>query len=292
MKVSVIIPTFNRADLLSRALDSVLQQRQFDVVSDLELIVVDDGSNDHTEAFIKQYQNNANGHVIRYLKQSNKGVSAARNLGITHAQHDWIALLDSDDEWLPLKLHTQEATIQQSGLEICHTQEIWIRNGVRVNQMNKHQKYGGDIFQYCLPLCAMSPSSIVIHRRVFDRIGLFDESLPACEDYDLWARITAHYAVAYVDTPCINKYGGHDDQLSRQHWGMDRFRVLALSKLLKQTQADLTLSASQQEQTLAMLEKKNQVLLLGARKHNNQALIAECEQRIAEFGLPNPGSQP
>lgn len=294
MKVSVIIPTFNRANLLSRALDSVLQQHQFDVVNDLELIVVDDGSSDHTEELIKQYQNQANGDVIRYLRQCNKGVSAARNLGITHAQHDWVALLDSDDEWLPMKLHTQAAAIQQNGLEICHTHEIWIRNGVRVNQMNKHQKYGGDIFHHCLPLCAMSPSSIMIHRRVFDRIGMFDESLPACEDYDLWVRITAHYAVAYVDTPCINKYGGHDDQLSRQHWGMDRFRVLALSKLLQQTQADLKLSTSQQEQTLAMLEKKNQVLLLGAHKHNNQALIAECEQRIAEFGLGalNPDISP
>lgn len=269
--------------MLPRAIQSVLKQTQFEL-SNLEIIVVDDGSTDDTKSVIEQHYL-PQYSCINYVRQENKGVSAARNLGLEHANHEWVALLDSDDEWLPCKLHTQINAIEQTQLKVCHTQEIWIRNGVRVNQMNKHQKYGGDIFEHCLPLCAMSPSSIVIHREVFNKIGPFDEALPACEDYDLWARITPHYQVAYVETPCINKYGGHEDQLSRQFWGMDRFRVIALCKLLQQPNVDLQLSSEQRQQALAMLKRKNTILLAGARKHQNHDLVAECEQRATQFGL-------
>ncbi len=102
-------------------------------------------------------------------------------------------------------------------MRVCHTDEIWIRNGRRVNARKKHGKKGGWIFQHCLPLCAMSPSSIMIHRDVFTALGGFDERLPACEDYDLWLRITARYPVLFTRQPLIEKYGGHDDQLSRKY---------------------------------------------------------------------------
>jgi len=261
--VSVIIPSYNRAHTLARALDSVFAQtRPAD-----EVIVVDDGSSDNTEALVTQHYPEAT-----YLKQPNRGVSAARNLGIKQAHSEWIALLDSDDEWLPHKLETQlEMLAQQPGHRLVHSDEIWIRNGVRVNPMKKHAKTGGHIFQHCLPLCAISPSAAMIQRSLLDDIGLFDEELPACEDYDLWLRITAHHPVLYCDKPLLVKHGGHDDQLSRQHWGMDRFRIRALNKCLNRG----GLKTEDHQAAERMLQHKLRVLLQGAKKHNNQQLISE-----------------
>lgn len=260
--VSVIIPTFNRADLLGRAIESVLQQS----LPAKEIIVVDDGSTDSTGELIEGLQRNR-GMSLRYIYQDNAGVSAARNSGIHHAGGDWIAFLDSDDAWLPGKLQSQANLIEQyPGYRLCHTQESWIRNGVHVNQMKKHAKSGGHIFPQCLPLCVISPSSVVIQRALFDEVGLFDESLPACEDYDLWLRICAHEAVLFVETPQILKYGGHDDQLSRKHWGMDRFRIRALQNLLH----DPGLEADQQQLVYNTLQYKARILRQGAEKRNNQ----------------------
>ncbi|MBL3619114.1 MAG: glycosyltransferase family 2 protein [gamma proteobacterium endosymbiont of Lamellibrachia anaximandri] len=225
MQISVIIPTYNRVDTLPRALDSVLSQH----LAPDEVIVVDDGSTDETAELIsRRYPQ------CRYLHQPNQGVSSARNLGIREAQGEWIALLDSDDAWLPQKLQLQsEALKAEPGHLICHTEEIWIRNGVRVNAMHKHAKSGGFIFDRCLPLCAISPSSVILHRSLFDSVGLFDERLPACEDYDLWLRICATEPVLFLSEPLITKYGGHADQLSHKHWGMDRFRIQALEKIVQ-----------------------------------------------------------
>ncbi len=261
--VSVIIPSYNRAHTLPRALDSVLAQtRRAD-----EIILVDDGSTDETEQLIKQ-----NYPQVSYHKQENRGVSAARNQAIKQARGDWFALLDSDDAWLPEKLEKQLSLLaQQPEFKLIHSDEIWVRNGVRVNQMKKHAKTGGQIFQQCLPLCAISPSAAVIHRELFGEIGLFDETLPACEDYDLWLRITARYPVLYCEDALILKYGGHDDQLSQQHWGMDRFRIRALSKCIAQGRL------GKQDHLAAerMLQRKLRILLKGAEKHNNREIIEE-----------------
>lgn len=259
--VSVIIPTFNRADVLARAIESVLQQS----LPAKEIIVVDDGSVDNTQNVVGELQRGAV-IPISYIYQRNSGVSAARNSGIRHANGEWIAFLDSDDAWLPDKLKNQASLIEQHpGFRLCHTQERWIRNGVRVNQMKKHAKSGGHIFRQCLPLCVISPSSVVIQRALFDDVGLFDESLPACEDYDLWLRICAHEAVLFVDTPQILKYGGHDDQLSRKHWGMDRFRIQALQNILQ----DPGLNKSQQQLVVKTLLHKARIFRQGAEKRSN-----------------------
>lgn len=270
--LSVIIPSFNRDAVVGRAIESVLAQKVANV--EIEIIVIDDGSSDQTQQLIAEHF-----PQVTYEYQSNKGVSAARNLGIEFATHEWIALLDSDDEWLPNKIHQQAELLTQTGLLVCHTEEIWIRNQVRVNQMNKHKKMGGWIFQQCLPLCAMSPSSIVLHRSVFDQVGVFDESLPACEDYDLWLRTTSQFEVAFLETASINKYGGHVDQLSRQYWGMDRFRVLALEKILRTK----TLTDEDTQAALTILNTKLTILLNGAYKHNNQQLIVDCEAKLSQW---------
>ncbi|MET0106608.1 MAG: glycosyltransferase family A protein [Sedimenticola sp.] len=266
MQISVIIPTHNRADLLERALKSVQAQ----TLPPLEVIVVDDGSEDHTREMVSEKFPR-----VRYLHQPNRGVSSARNLGISEARGDWIALLDSDDEWLASKLATQKTRLEsQPGHHICHTEEIWFRNGKRVNQMKKHNKQGGAIFQHCLPLCVISPSSVLIHKSVFREVGLFDESLPACEDYDLWLRICARYPVTYVEQPQIVKYGGHEDQLSRRHWGMDRFRLHALEKII--TSGDI--EGDDLEAAKAMLARKAEILAKGAEKRGKHTEASNYRQ--------------
>jgi GT2 family glycosyltransferase len=269
LSVSVIIPTYNRRHVLVRALKSVINQN----CPAKEIIVIDDGSSDGTEHMIQQQF-----PQVRYCYQPNQGVSHARNAGIKLATGDWIAFLDSDDEWLPDKLSRQSTALEKNPeLKICHTEEIWIRHGKRVNQMNKHKKSGGWIFQHCLPLCAMSPSSILIHRSVFEQTGLFDESLPACEDYDLWLQITARFPVLFIDQPLIKKYGGHADQLSTRFWGMDRFRITALQKIIDSG----LLSPDDRQAAIAMLIKKCHIFSQGALKRNKLEQ-AEHYQKILE----------
>ncbi len=224
ISVSVVIPTYNREKRLPAAVRSVLDQS----LSPSEIIVIDDGSTDATPALMGHFPE------VRYIRQENKGVSQARNHGIRVAKHEWIAFLDSDDEWLPRKLEKQfQALERQPQYRFCHTDEIWIRRGRRVNPMKKHAKYGGYIFDQCLPLCVISPSSALIHRDLFDRYGTFDPELPVCEDYDLWLRMCAREPVLYVDEPLLLKFGGHEDQLSQAYWGMDRFRIRALENLIR-----------------------------------------------------------
>jgi glycosyltransferase involved in cell wall biosynthesis len=263
--LSVIIPTYNRAELLLRALDSVFAQTR----APDEVIVVDDGSTDDTVSRISQLP-------VTLICQENRGVSAARNAGIARASGEWIALLDSDDEWLPEKLEQQLAHIaNHPDTRVCHTNEQWLRKGKPLKQLAKHQKYGGWIFARCLDICLMSPSSILIHREVFEAVGDFDETLPACEDYDLWLRITARYPVAFLDTPLIIKHGGHADQLSMAHWGMDRFRIYALEKIIFSG----VLSAADRAAAVVMAIAKIDIYLIGARKRGKAAEIAEYEAR-------------
>ena len=263
MQISVVIPSYNRKHSLARALQSVLDQES--PVD--EIILVDDGSSDGSGAMVEQTFPG-----VKILRQENLGVSAARNRGIEAARFDWIALLDSDDSWLPCKIATiRQAHRQQPDFVLFHSDEIWVRNGVRVNPMIKHRKSGGWIFEQCLPLCAISPSASVMKKTVLESLGMFDETLPACEDYDLWLRLCHCYPVHYLDQPLIVKYGGHADQLSRQHPAMDQFRIRALHRLL----VGASLSPEQQAAATAMLLTKLDILIRGAVKHGNQKLLDE-----------------
>jgi glycosyltransferase involved in cell wall biosynthesis len=260
MNISVIIPSWNRAERLAAALDSVYAQS----VPPLEIIVVDDGSTDHTRELLARHY-----PEVHYIFQQNQGVSQARNTGITAASGEWLALLDSDDRWEPCKLEQQQAAIRATpGCKLCHSDELWVRNGNRVNPMKKHAKHGGRIFRHCLPLCVISPSAVMIHRDIFREMGLFDETLPACEDYDLWLRICAIYPVLHVDQPLIIKVGGHADQLSRRYWGMDRFRIQALEKIL----AAGVLGEQDHRAALETLLQKTAIIIQGAVKRDNHTL--------------------
>jgi glycosyltransferase involved in cell wall biosynthesis len=257
MSIAVIIPSYNRASKLQSAVDSVLAQE----LQAAEIIIVDDGSTDTTAAMIRtRYAGK-----VHYCYQPNRGVSAARNHGIRVASAPWLAFLDSDDTWLEEKLREQWSLVcTEARCRVVHSNEIWVRNGQRVNPKARHRKIGGQIYQHCLPLCPISPSAVMVHRDVFTEVGVFDETLPACEDYDMWLRITAHYPVHYVDRPLVVKHGGHRDQLSRRYWGMDRFRIRALVKILDTG----SLTPANDAATREMLKKKIEVYLEGATKRS------------------------
>jgi len=220
--VSVIITTYNRRGLLLDAVMSVLNQDY----KDREIIVVDDGSIDRPYEVIKKLP-------VRYIWQPNKGISSARNTGIRLSRGDYIAFLDVDDRWLKGKLSMQIEAMLETNYLISYTDEIWIKNGKRINQKARHKKYSGYIFERCLPLCIISPSSVLIKRDVFCQTGLFDESLPVCEDYDMWLRISSRFPILLIDKPLIKKNGGHRDQLSKRYEVMDLFRIESLIRLLR-----------------------------------------------------------
>ena len=268
MKISVVIPTFNRISLIARAIDSVLKQS----LNPYEIIIVDDGSDDGTSEMIQNKYKS-----IKLIQQQNNGVSAARNNGIKHAKGDWIALLDSDDEWTEKKLENQvDRLIKTPEYDFCHTNEIWIRNGVRVNQRKKHEKYGGYIFDKCLDICRISPSSVLFRKNILDHVGWFDDQLPVCEDYDLWLRITAEYRILFIDDPLIIKYGGHDDQLSHGVEGIEFFRIKSLENLLERSE----LSTDNRILSIQMIIKKYNIYLNGLVKRKKQGEADQIEEKI------------
>jgi glycosyltransferase involved in cell wall biosynthesis len=257
-EVSVIIPTYNRGWILREAIDSVLAQD----FKDFELIVVDDGSTDDTVKILDDY-----GQDLMRIRQTNRGVSAARNHGIAAASGHLIAFLDSDDLWLPRKLSTQVAFFDANPSAVINqTEEIWIRNGVRVNPKVRHHKFAGMIFERSLALCLVSPSAVMMTRSLFDEVGLFDEALPACEDYDLWLRISWRYPVHLIETPLIIKRGGHADQLSKAP-GLDKFRIQALKKILDSGQLDEDLHQA----AVQTLQDKCAIYAAGCRKRGKEA---------------------
>jgi glycosyltransferase involved in cell wall biosynthesis len=249
--VSVIITTYNRRRFLREAALSVLQQDY----PDKEIIIVDDGSTDNSIEEVKDLP-------VRYAWKENSGISSARNKGIEAAQGEYIAFLDVDDLWKKNKLSTQISQMKAKEHSASYTDEIWIRDGKRLNQKLRHKKYSGMIFGHCLPLCIISPSSAVIKREIFEDVGLFDESLPVCEDYDMWLRVTARYPVLFVERPLIIKRGGHEDQLSRRYDGMDRFRIQAIVKILQ----DRCLDGAMRAQAVEELRKKCRIYAGGAMR--------------------------
>ena len=274
--VSVVIPTFNREGFIEQCVVSALQQSK----KPDEVIVVDDGSNDKTWDVLRTLgfsDSKEERNSLRYIFQRNKGVSAARNLGIKASKFRYIAFLDSDDLWLEKKLEKQISSLESQSIRyrLSHTNEIWVRNGVRVNAHLKHEKNGGDIFIQCLKLCCISPSSSLVDRSVFDDFGFFDENLPACEDYDFWLRFCAFEDVHFVNEHLLIKNGGHDQQLSKKHWGMDRFRVTALENLLKNE----SLSEFKRKETIKELIFKLQVLIDGGRKRKKDAFVKKLDKK-------------
>ena len=273
-KVSVIIPTHNRLPMLKEAVRSVLAQD----FEDFELIVVDDGSTDGTSEEMKQF----GGRVKVIEHEENLGVSAARNRGALHAKGKYIAFLDSDDMWVKGKLKIQVAFLDDNPhYPLCYTDEIWIRRGKRVNPIKKHSKYSGWILEKCLPLCIISPSSAMMRKNLFSKVGLFDEALPVCEDYDFWLRISSRFPIFFINKKLIIKRGGHSDQHSNRSWGNDRYRVIALEKLLSEPH----LKPDEREMVLEEMKRKCQVLSKGFVKRGNELEARYYQEVMRRYGI-------
>ncbi|WP_285906331.1 glycosyltransferase family 2 protein [Pseudodesulfovibrio pelocollis] len=256
--VSIILPTYNRAGFIGAALDSVFAQSW----QRWELVVIDDGSTDETGAVLDRYDDP---RVVR-LRQENRGVSAARNAGIKAASGRMLALLDSDDQWLPHKLMRQLAYMDRHGYDICQTDEIWMRNGRRVNQKAKYAKPEGWFFEQSLHMCLISPSCTMFTRRAWADIGPFDETMPSCEDYDMWLRACLHYPVGLVAEPLTIKHGGRPDQLSNAVPCADWHRIRALFKILQGGKLD----TRQREAALAELGRKASIYVQGCEKRGRK----------------------
>ncbi len=249
--VSVVITTYNRRSFLREAVESVLIQNY----RNKEIIVVDDGSTDRSYDEVRDLP-------VRYLWKENGGISSARNAGIGASTGDYVAFLDVDDVWRKGKLSCQMELMEEEGWPVSYTDEIWVRNGKHLNQKLRHRKFSGFIFERCLPLCIISPSSVVIHKKVFDRTGLFDEDLDVCEDYDMWLKVSSLYPIRFVDKPLIIKRGGHKDQLSKKYEAMDIFRIRSLLNLISAGR----LNDSMREAAFEELHKKCRIYATGAEK--------------------------
>ena len=275
-KISVVIPTLNRINTLQRALDSVINQ----TYKPAEIIVVDNGSSDGTLKFLReQYPK------ILTLTENKIGVSSARNKGIKKSINQWIALLDSDDAWHPRKLEIQTSMLDSALKEynLIHTDEVWFRNNKHINQMKKHKKQGGYIFERCLSLCCISPSSVLFKKNILDKVGLFDESLPVCEDYDMWLKICSSEEVLFAQDKLTYKYGGHKDQLSKSYWGMDRFRIKSIENIIK----NFDLTYKQKKQAKKELIKKLKIIINGAFKRNNLSIVNEFSTKLEYWDKVN-----
>ncbi len=258
MLISVVIPTFNRATYLYKAVETVFSQ----TYSKWELIIVDDCSTDDSYFSLMPFIGDKR---LRYFyltkKRGSYGVSFSRNYGINQSNGDYVAFLDSDDYWLPEKLEKQLDFMLSNDLEISQTEEVWIRKGRKVNPRKIHKKISGNIFEKSLELCIVSPSAVMISKNVFKNTGFFDESMPACEDYDLWLRTALKYEFGLFPEKLTVKRGGHDNQLSKTP-ALDKYRIKTLLKLYNNYQ----LSESQKIKLIQVLKKKLKIYINGCIK--------------------------
>ncbi|SHH91775.1 Glycosyl transferase family 2 [Desulfofustis glycolicus DSM 9705] len=280
-KISVIIPTYNRAELLVGAVRSVLTQ----TLEPAEILVIDDGSTDDSEDRVAALVREG-ARCLRYLCQPHRGPAAARNFGLANCSFDMLAFLDSDDRWEPRKLELQARAMRSSpNTLVSHTRESWYRRGQFLNQKKRHRPPHGAIFEQCLPLCCVGMSTVMARRALFEQFGVFDETLICCEDYDFWLRVAVSQSFLLVEQPLTIKHGGRPDQVSvRYRQGMDRFRIQALAKQLVNPQ----MSTSQRLHLGHELVKKCRIYGRGCGKHDKP----EEERhylRLADWGAALAG---
>jgi len=275
LEVSVIIPTFNRRPMVVEAIQSVLVQREVR----FELIVVDDGSTDGTPAAVEETLENATAPV-RFIRTERRGVAAARNLGVEAAAAPWIGFLDSDDLWKPEKLSRQLAHLRDHReYRISQCNELWIRNRRRVNPGLRHLKRAGDIFVESLRTCLISPSAVIMQTDLFRDLGGFDETMTAAEDYDLWLRILLRDEAGLLEETLVTRRAGHGDQLSATVPAIDRFRILALAKLL----AAPELTGAKRIATAEVVAEKSRLYARGLQRRKRDAsLYDEIAQRAVQ----------
>ncbi len=201
--ISVVIPAYNAGRFIRRTIDSVLAQ----TYTDYEIIVIDDGSTDDTAEIVKSY-----GSKVRYIYQKNAGDGPARNTGIYAAKGEWIAFLDHDDEWLPEKLRLQMELLKRNPqLRWCGA-NLYRQSGARKAAVGDERFLtdalgGKDYFENFFEAvssgkCRLITSTMVIHKQVFERAGVFDSCWLRCADLDMWWRIAYHFPnIGYLPRP-------------------------------------------------------------------------------------------
>ncbi|MBI4849022.1 MAG: glycosyltransferase [Nitrospirae bacterium] len=268
-KVTVIVPVYNRQHTIRRAIDSILAQS----LQPEEIIVVDDCSTDGTKETLKSYGDK----LTCVFLSENSGPSRARNEGVKCAKTEWIAFLDSDDCWEKDKLKNQIAYLTRCPFyQILQSEEMWIRNGVRVNPCKHHKKPKVWIWEQSLERCLVSPSGVLVKRSLLERYGSFDEEFPVCEDYDLWLKISRHHPVGLEPGLSVIKYGGHSDQLSRKYPAMDMFRVRSLIRLLENEP-----HPEFREKIIDVLARKLNILIKGYEKRKKTEEAEKCREMLA-----------
>lgn len=227
--VSVIMPAFNTEKYISQAIESVLDQ----TYQDVELIIVNDGSTDMTEKVIQKYLNR-----ISYIFQTNKGIAAARNIGIRASRGEYIAFLDSDDIWLPEKLKLQVNYLSTHlDTDLVYADYATFDNGGILEEnfafARQVPRPIGYIFQELLLKCLIFTSTVMLKRKVLEKTGLFDERFLIGEDYDLWLRISAEHKIGYI-TEVVSKYRRHPSSITARDLSTNKpWEIKVIEKALK-----------------------------------------------------------
>jgi glycosyltransferase involved in cell wall biosynthesis len=220
--ISVVIPNYNHAHFLGDAIRSALAQ----TYTAVEIIVVDDGSTDDSRALVESF-----GARVRYLWQANRGLSGARNTGIMAAQGEYIALLDADDFWEPNYLATVHALLAvDPTLGAVYTGQQFVNSqGEALSQPSVATVGRDQLYDRLLDGEFFAPSAVLVRRSCFTTVGLFDESLRASEDWDMWLRVAHAYPFAGIAQPLLN-YRVHGNNMSADPAYMLRYQTMVVSK--------------------------------------------------------------
>ncbi|MBF0522910.1 MAG: glycosyltransferase [Candidatus Omnitrophica bacterium] len=239
MKVSVIIPTYNRAQYLKHALDSVFQQ----TYTDFEVVVVDGGSIDNTKEVLNDYKSAYQGKIKCFFCE-NKGAAAARNFGVKHASGEWIAFLDSDDLWLPYKLEQQIKFLDETpdvSLVYSLYESFDDRGSCVSDVLANYYKVlpQGNVLPELLLRCFIWTSTVVMRRNLFKEMNGFNERLRIGEDYDLWLRVAQKHQIGAVKN-VLARYRQHDSNIMKEdRKNFDPSEVMVIQNFVKNNPKEL-----------------------------------------------------
>jgi len=282
--VSVIIPTYNRADVVGNAIDSVLQQ----TYKKIEIRVVDDGSTDNTQDKLAQYRN-----VIKVVRQDNAGPAAARNRGVEISRGEILAFLDSDDLWLPTKIERQVDVMQKVDKSVpCCLCNATIRapNGEERTSfdlacLKASYKEGiwKNVAQVLSTRCVFFTQALAVRREAFLRVGGFDESLPVMEDHDLALRLSLAGPWVYIKEPLVIYHADRPDGLAyqarKEKIQLEKTMVYLYSKILSDNTIAYPKNRRQLEHRLETARRRLRL----AQKCGGRAIYASVLRNLLRF---------
>lgn len=259
VSLGVIIPVYNRYFSLRDAIESVFLQS----IKPSEIIIINDGSSFNYTDYLSSYL-----PKIRLINlSSNMGVSYARNAGIKASNSEYIAFLDSDDLFLSKKLEYQLNFMLENNYKISHTDEFWYRKDRWVNQCKTNVRYGGFILDKILDKCRVSPSSLMVHKSVFQDF-LFNENLKVCEDYEFCLRTACKYEIGYLNKKLIIKRAVEENSLSAGIKHIESIRLDILKNFYKEYEK--VISNENKSAVLKEISRKEEIVKSGLIKSLNK----------------------